>query len=183
MKKALFLDRDGIINIDHGYVHKIEEFEFVDGIFDVCRYALDMGFEIIVITNQAGIARGYYTVGDFDVLTNWMKVEFAKRDIPISDVYFCPHHPDPKNQEQGHNEFVKTCDCRKPAPGMILQAAKDHNINIAHSAFIGDKVSDMKAAEAAGIHNKILVSSQYQDDESTHAHRITCIKEAAAFLC
>jgi len=178
MKKALFLDRDGIINVDFGYVHQIKDFEFVDGIFDVCRYALDMGFEIIVITNQAGIARGYYTVEDFHQLTNWMKIEFAREDINITDVYYCPHHP-----EKGNNEYVSQCECRKPAPGMILQAAKDYGINLAHSAFIGDKISDMKAAEAAGIHNKILVTSQYKDDEKTHAHRINSIKEAAAFLC
>ncbi|MFD2166040.1 D-glycero-beta-D-manno-heptose 1,7-bisphosphate 7-phosphatase [Thalassotalea euphylliae] len=178
MKRALFLDRDGIINVDFGYVHQIKDFEFVDGIFDVCRYALDMGYEIYVITNQAGIARGYYTEDDFLQLTEWMKIEFARRDIQISGVYYCPHHP-----EKGDNEYVITCDCRKPAPGMILKAAKEHGISLGHSAFIGDKVSDMKAAEAAGIHNKILVASQYQDDENTHAHRINSIKEAAAFLC
>ena len=178
MNKALFLDRDGIINTDFGYVHQIKDFEFVDGIFDVCRYAIDMGYQIIVITNQAGIARGYYTVEDFNVLTDWMKQEFANQDINITDVYYCPHHP-----EKGDNEYVRKCNCRKPEPGMILKAAKEHDINIAHSAFIGDKVSDMQAADVAGIHNKILVASQYQDDGNIHAHRINSVKEAAAFLC
>ncbi|NMP33432.1 D-glycero-beta-D-manno-heptose 1,7-bisphosphate 7-phosphatase [Thalassotalea sp. M1531] len=177
MKRALFLDRDGIINVDFGYVHQIKDFEFVDGIFDVCRYAQDMGFEIFVITNQAGIARGYYSVEDFLSLTQWMKSEFAKEDIKIADVYFCPHHP-----EKGDNEYVLTCKCRKPEPGMLLKAQKEHGVDLTHSAFIGDKVSDMKAAEAAGIHNKVLVASQYQDDLHIHAHRVKAVKEAIAFL-
>lgn len=177
MKRALFLDRDGIINVDFGYVHQVKDFEFIDGIFDVCRYAQDMGYEIYVITNQAGIARGYYTIEDFLALTDWMKKEFLKQEVVINDVYYCPHHP-----EKGDTEYVITCKCRKPEPGMILKAAKEHGINLDHSAFIGDKVSDMKAAEAAGIHNKILVASQYQDDGNTHAHRINCVKEAIAFL-
>ncbi|WP_448211233.1 D-glycero-beta-D-manno-heptose 1,7-bisphosphate 7-phosphatase [Colwellia sp. MEBiC06753] len=178
MKKALFLDRDGIINVDFGYVHQVKDFEFVEGIFDVCRYAQDMGFELFVITNQAGIARGYYTVDDFLTLTDWMKQQFEREGLTISDVYFCPHHPD-----KGQNEYVKKCNCRKPKPGMLVKAAKEHNIDLAHSAFIGDKVSDIQAAEAAGIHNKVLVVGHYQDDHHINAHRINQVKEAIAFLC
>lgn len=178
MKKALFLDRDGVINVDFGYVHQIKDFEFIDGIFDVCRYAQDMGFEIFVITNQAGIARGYYSVDDFSTLTEWMKAEFLKEEIEIKDVYYCPHHP-----EKGENEYVTACKCRKPEPGMLIKAKKEHGVDLAHSAFIGDKVSDMQAAEAAGIHNKILVTSRYRDDQQVHAHRINAVKEAIAFLC
>lgn len=177
MKKALFLDRDGIINVDFGYVHQIKDFEFVDGIFDLCRYAQDMGFELYVITNQAGIARGYYTIEDFNTLTQWMVKEFSKEDITINDVYFCPHHPD-----KGVNDFVKTCDCRKPAPGLIFKAAAEHNIDLKHSAFIGDKLSDMGAAEAAGIHNRVLVESQYHNTDAHHAHKVGSIREAIAFL-
>ena len=177
MKRALFLDRDGIINIDFGYVHQVKDFEFVDGIFDLCRYASDMGFEIVVITNQAGIARGYYNVDDFNKLTSWMKEQFLKEDITIKDVYFCPHHP-----EKGVNEYVVACKCRKPEPGMILKAAKEHNIDIKHSVFIGDKMSDMDAAEAAGIHNRVLVESKYHDNTCNHVHRVNSVKEAIAFL-
>lgn len=177
MKKALFLDRDGIINVDFGYVHQIKDFEFVDGIFDLCRYAQDMGFELYVITNQAGIARGYYTIEDFDTLTQWMVKEFSKEDITINDVYFCPHHPD-----KGMNDFVKACDCRKPEPGLILKAATEHNIDLKRSVFIGDKISDMGAAEAAGIHNRVLVESQYHNTDAHHAHKVGSIKEAIAYL-
>ncbi|WP_286262412.1 D-glycero-beta-D-manno-heptose 1,7-bisphosphate 7-phosphatase [Thalassotalea atypica] len=177
MKKALFLDRDGIINVDFGYVHKISDFEFVEGIMDLCRYASDMGYEIYVITNQAGIARGYYSIDDFNVLTDWMIKVFKKEDIAIKGVYFCPHHP-----EKGTNDFVVSCKCRKPEPGMILQAVKEHELDVNKSVFIGDKLSDMHAAEAAGIHNRVLVASQYHDNSTAHVHRVNNIKEAIAFL-
>ena len=94
MKKALFLDRDGVINKEKNYLYKIEDFEFIDGVFDTCRYFQDLGYLIIVITNQAGIARGKYTEKDFEILTTWMLKEFEKENITISKVYYCPHHPD-----------------------------------------------------------------------------------------
>ena len=177
MKKALFLDRDGIINTDFGYVHQIKDFEFTNGIFDLCRYAQDMGYSIFVITNQAGIARGYYTVDDFNTLTQWMLAEFKKEHVVISDVYFCPHHP-----EKGTNEYVKKCKCRKPEPGMLLKAQKEHGLDLAHSIFIGDKVSDMQAAEAAGIHNKVLVESHYHSEGFHNAHHVQSVKEAIPYL-
>ncbi|MGJ8693901.1 MAG: D-glycero-beta-D-manno-heptose 1,7-bisphosphate 7-phosphatase [Thalassotalea sp.] len=175
--KALFLDRDGIINIDHGYVNKIEDFDFVDGIFDVCRHAQSLGYQLIVITNQAGIARGYYEITDFEQLTTWMKAEFAIEGINITDVFFCPHHP-----EQGVNEFVQVCECRKPAPGMIFEAQAKHHIELAESVFIGDKLSDIQAAAAAGIKNKILLSSNYGDNPQIDTHRINEISGAIQFI-
>lgn len=177
MKKVLFLDRDGIINVDHGYVYKIEDFEFVDGIFDVCRLALAKGYEIIVITNQAGIARGYYTHDDFHHLTEWMIKAFAKEQVAIADVFFCPHHP-----TSGVNDYKKVCQCRKPAPGMLLKAKEIHNIDLSKSIFIGDKISDMQAAEAAGIKKRVLVSGQYDDDQSVKATRVTTISAVKAYI-
>mgnify|MGYP000102844114 FL=1 len=156
MTKALFLDRDGIINIDHGYVHKIEDFEFVDGIFELCRLAMAKGYAIFVITNQAGIARGLYAVADFEILSSWMVAQFQEQGINIKEVFYCPHHP-----TKGVNEFKMACQCRKPAPGMILQAQEKYNIDLEASIFVGDKPSDMQAAEAAGICNRILVASRY----------------------
>lgn len=161
MTKALFLDRDGIINIDHGYVHKIEDFEFVEGIFELCQLAVAKGYDIFVITNQAGIARGLYTVADFNTLTSWMSEQFKKQGITIQEVFYCPHHP-----TKGINEFKMSCQCRKPAPGMILQAQEKYTIDLEQSIFIGDKPSDMQAAEAAGISNRILVASRYLIEES-----------------
>jgi D-glycero-D-manno-heptose 1,7-bisphosphate phosphatase len=148
MKKALFLDRDGVINIDKNYLYQIDDFEFIDGIFDLCKKYQDKGYLIIVITNQAGIARGYYSVNDFNKLTHWMTEQFLTKGILLSKVYFCPHHPD----------FDQDCNCRKPKPGMLLKAAKDFNLNLSQSVLIGDKQSDIDAGSNAGIKNLIKVT-------------------------
>ncbi|MEW6997970.1 D-glycero-beta-D-manno-heptose 1,7-bisphosphate 7-phosphatase [Colwelliaceae bacterium BS250] len=177
MNKALFLDRDGIINIDHGYVYKSEQFQFVDGIFEVCLHAQTLGYQLIVITNQSGIARGMYSEDDFLQLSKWMKQQFIKEGVVITDVYFCPHHP-----TKGKGSYKTECDCRKPEPGMILKAAEKHHIDLKQSIFIGDKVSDIKAAENAGIHNRILVDGKYSDDGSLYAHRIIDIKQAISLI-
>jgi len=157
MNKAVFLDRDGVINIEKNYVHTREEFEFIDGVFDACKQLQQDGYLLIVITNQAGIARGYYTEEQFTELTEWMLEQFESNGIEILGVYYCPHHPD----------FSGECDCRKPKPGMILQAAKDHNIALEESIFIGDKLSDMMAADAAKISCKILVMTGHPIPENT----------------
>lgn len=154
MNKAVFLDRDGVINHDHAYVSKIEDFEFIDGVFDACQQFIKQGFMIIVVTNQSGIGRGYYSEQDFNVLTDWMKSEFNKHQIPITEVYFCPHHP-----KNALPEYLKECDCRKPMPGMLNQAIERFDIDVSQSIMVGDKISDLQAAQAAGIKTKILVKS------------------------
>ena len=145
-KPALFLDRDGVINVDHGYVHTPERFDFIDGIFEVVAAANRAGYLVVVVTNQAGIGRGYYSEAQFHVLTDWMKARFAERGLSIDAVYFCPHHP-----EHGIGEYGRECDCRKPSPGMLLQAERELRIDMARSIFIGDKLSDMAAGRAAGV--------------------------------
>lgn len=154
MNKAVFLDRDGVINHDHAYVSKIEDFEFIDGVFEACQQFINQGYMIIVVTNQSGIGRGYYSEQDFNHLTDWMKSEFAKRGVPITQVYFCPHHP-----KKALPEYLKECDCRKPMPGMLNQAIKQFDIDVMQSIMVGDKISDLQAAQAAGIKTKILVKS------------------------
>ncbi|MGB2741314.1 MAG: D-glycero-beta-D-manno-heptose 1,7-bisphosphate 7-phosphatase [Cognaticolwellia sp.] len=181
MNKALFLDRDGIINIDHGYVHKIENFEFVDGIFELCQLAISKGYQIFVITNQAGIARGYYDKQTFEALSQWMVSKFKEQNVSIEKVYYCPHHPD-----KGVNEFVMSCDCRKPEPGMIMQAQQEYSIALADSIFIGDKISDMQAASNAGIQTRILVDSRYTNESNigdlTGVSRVDSLKQALALI-
>jgi len=149
MNKALFLDRDGVVNIDKGYVHKIEDFEFIDGIFELCQYYQNKGYMIIIITNQAGIARGYYTEEDFFRLSEWMKKEFEKRNVKITDIFYCPHHPD----------FTGECECRKPNPGMILEAAQKYNINLSESILIGDKITDIEAGDKANLSKIYLIQN------------------------
>ncbi|MBN1925472.1 MAG: HAD family hydrolase [Prolixibacteraceae bacterium] len=141
MNKALFLDRDGVINEEVNYLHKIEDFVFIEEIFPVCKFYSEHGFILIVITNQAGIAKGIYTETEYEILTRWMLAEFSKKGITIEKVYHCPHHPD----------YSGECDCRKPKPGLILKAGKEFNINFKKSLLIGDKLSDIEAGLNAGI--------------------------------
>jgi D-glycero-D-manno-heptose 1,7-bisphosphate phosphatase len=141
MNKALFIDRDGVINIDKGHVYLARDFEFTKDIFEICnRYAMD-GYLLIVITNQAGIAKGIYSEDDFLKLTEWMISRFLDNGIEIAKVYYCPHHPD----------FTGPCNCRKPEPGMILQAVKEFNLDIRQCVLIGDMESDLQAGRNAGI--------------------------------
>ncbi len=141
MSKALFLDRDGVINIEKDYLYKIEDFEFIDGIFDLCRYYQKLGYKIFVVTNQSGIAREYYDEEDFEILTSWMIREFKSENIEILKVYYCPHYPDISGE----------CSCRKPKYGMILDAKNEFDINLSDSIIIGDKERDIEAGLNAGL--------------------------------
>lgn len=146
LDKALFLDRDGVINIEKNYVHRIEDFEFVDGIFELCTVAEELGFKLFVITNQAGIGRGYYSETDFEELTNWMLGQFSERGVHIEHVYHCPYHP-----AAGIEKYRKESFDRKPNPGMILRATDEYNLDLSESVLIGDKDSDIEAGRKAGI--------------------------------
>jgi len=152
--KTLFLDRDGVVNVDHGYVSQPKDFEFIDGVFSACKQFQDAGYKIVIITNQSGIGRGYYSEQDFAELTTWMVEQFKKYGVDILAVYYCPHHPVKANAP-----YLQECDCRKPQPGMLLQAINEHKLSPNSSIMIGDKASDMQAASAAGIQHKYLVSS------------------------
>jgi len=156
MNKALFLDRDGVINKEKNYLYKIEDFEFIDGVFKTCSYFKNKGYLIIIITNQAGIARGKYTEEDFDILTNWMIKEFETQNINIAQVYYCPHHPD----------FNGKCECRKPNIGMLMEAQKEFDIDMKNSILVGDKNSDIKAGINAGISQNYLISTGHTIHEN-----------------
>lgn len=145
-KRALFLDRDGVINHDSGYTSRAENFQFIDGIFDLCRAAKHLGYLLIVITNQAGIGRGYYSEQDFFTLTEWMRERFEAEEAPITDVFYCPYHP-----EHGIGHFKKDSFDRKPNPGMVLRAVEKHGLDLGRSIMIGDKDSDMQSAKNAGV--------------------------------
>ncbi|MEQ9919248.1 D-glycero-beta-D-manno-heptose 1,7-bisphosphate 7-phosphatase [Pectobacterium brasiliense] len=149
---AVFLDRDGTINVDHGYVHDIDHFQFIDGVIDAMRELKSMGFALVVVTNQSGIARGKFTEDQFMQLTEWMDWSLADRGVDLDGIYFCPHHP-----EAGEGEYRQSCDCRKPEPGMLLSAQRELNIDMAASYMVGDKLEDVQAAIGAGIGKKLLV--------------------------
>ena len=141
MNKALFLDRDGVINVEKDYLYKINDFVFIDGIFELCKHYRSLGYLIIVVTNQSGIARNYYTREDFKILTSWMVDEFLNRNINIKKVYFCPHHPD----------ISGICKCRKPKAGMLFDARDEFDLDLNNSIIIGDKERDIEAGLNAGL--------------------------------
>ena len=153
-RPALFLDRDGVINIDHGYVYRKEDFQFVDGIFELCAVAQEAGFLIIVVTNQAGIGRGYYSEEDFRALSEWMRAEFCNHGVMINDILYCPFHP-----EHGVGKYKIDSQFRKPNPGMILTAAEKFTIDLERSILVGDKMTDILAGERAGVGRNILYKS------------------------
>lgn len=154
MRKAAFLDRDGVINIDHAYVHKIEEFDWVPGVLEAARALSEAGYLLVVVTNQSGIGRGYYDEAAFTRLTDWMKARFAEAGAPVAGVYFCPHHP-----EKANPPCRMDCDCRKPRPGMLLKAAEDLGIDLSTSIMFGDKPGDMTAGRAAGCVERIQLGT------------------------
>ena len=146
-KAAIFLDRDGVINEDTGYVSQIDDFHFLPGVIDALQLLKKKGYLLVVVTNQSGIARGYFSEDEFMNLTEWMDWSLADRNVDLDGIYFCPHHPD----------HGAPCDCRKPEPGMLLLAQQELGIDMSCSYMVGDKPSDLKAAVNAGVGHKIMV--------------------------
>ena len=155
--KAIFLDRDGVINKEVNYLHKIKDFEFTEGCIEALKTLQSHGYLLFIITNQAGIGRGYYTEDDFHQLNNWMLTELTKHDVTITEVRFCPHHP-----EQGIGKYKLNCECRKPKTGLITPLIEKYNIDTSKSILIGDKMSDIEAGYAAKISTLILVRSGHE---------------------
>ena len=160
LRKAAFLDRDGVINLDRAYVHKWEEFEFVPGAVDAMRRLKQAGYALVVVTNQSGLARGMYTEEQYQTLTAQMRKALANAGAEVDAVYHCPHHP-----KGNVPELAVECDCRKPEPGMILRAARELGLSLADSILVGDKPSDIDAARAAGVGCAFIVQSD--NEEST----------------
>ncbi len=165
-RRALFLDRDGVVNVDVGYLHTRTECTFMPGIFELVRRARELDYMVIVVTNQAGIARGYYSEQTFIDFMAWMGAEFEARSAPLTQVYHCPHHPD-----AGETLYRMTCACRKPSPGMLLRAAKEWEIDLAASIMVGDSPTDIEAAQAAGVSRRVLLGPVTAE----HAH-LDCLR-------
>ena len=170
--KAIFLDRDGVINKDISYLYKISDFKFIPGIFEACKHFTKLGYKLIIVTNQSGIARGYFTKADYEKLTKWMINEFQSRGITILECLFCPHLPN------------SSCSCRKPKPGMLNSAEKKFNLDTHESWMIGDKKSDIDAAISAKIYNTILLqdSSNNQDSSTKTKFIVNSIKESITII-
>ena len=145
-RPAVFFDRDGVLNVDHGYTYRQQDFIWIPGALQTIRYFNELGYLVFVVTNQSGIARGYYTEEDVQVLHEFMKQEVAKYGGHIDAFYYCPHHIQGKVPQ-----YSLVCNCRKPAPGMLLTAITEWDVAVEASVMIGDKISDMQAAETVGI--------------------------------
>lgn len=172
MTKALFLDRDGVINNDVGYASKPADITFMPGIFTLCRHAQQQGYRLIIVTNQSGIARAYYSEGDFQALSDWMREQFSTQGIQLDAIYHCPHHP----------AITGPCHCRKPEPGMLLQAIEQFGIDPIYSVMIGDNQSDMLAAFRAGIATRLLFNQQPVPEDTPATAVIHSLQQATPYL-
>lgn len=152
MKRALFLDRDGVVNEEIGYLSRVEDVRFVPGLVSLCRTAMHLGYGIVVVTNQSGIARGLYTEDEFQSLMAWMRAELLKEGVRFDAVYHCPYHP-----EHGLGEYRREHEDRKPGPGMLLRAKRELGVDLSHSVMVGDRCSDIAAANAAGLRQAFLL--------------------------
>lgn len=156
--RALFLDRDGVINHEVGYLHRTEDVRFVEGIFSLCRTAAALGYRLIVVTNQAGIARGLYTQADFAALMVWMRAELRAEGVELDAVYHCPFHP-----EHGVGEYKREHEDRKPGTGMLRRGAVEFGIELRASVMVGDRCTDVAAANAAGLRQAFLIRGTEAD--------------------
>lgn len=152
MRRALFLDRDGVLNEEVGYLYRPEDVRWVHGAFSLCRTAMEFGYKLIIVTNQSGIARGMYSEADFHALMEWMRGEFEREQVTVDGVYFCPYHP-----EHGVGPYRREHEDRKPGPGMMLRAAREHGLDLEQSVMVGDRCSDVAAANAAELRKVFLM--------------------------
>ena len=174
-RKTIFLDRDGVINVEANYVHRIEDFCFLPGAIAGLRSLQALDYVLVIVTNQAGIARGYYTEADFLTLMNYVSAHLADNGVSILHTYYCPHHPSGSVME-----FSISCSCRKPEPGMILRAAAELDLSLSQSIVVGDKLSDIEAGRAANVWKTVLVRSGHPLPE--HAEKLAdhCCDDLAA---
>lgn len=177
--RALFLDRDGVINVDHGYVHRPDQVDFVPGIFELVAAATTRHWSVVVVTNQSGIGRGYYGEDEFRDLSEWMRARFAENGGNIAAVYHCPHHP-----RDALPDYRRACPDRKPEPGMLLRARDDLGLDLAGSVLVGDRPSDLEAARRAGVGARLLFDPEGRwplPDEAGVA-RIRALPEVIGWL-
>lgn len=169
-RRAVFLDRDGTINVEKHYLHKVEDFEFIPGASEAIKRLKEAGFVVVVVSNQAGVARGFFDEQAVELLHRHMQAELAKIGTSIDAFYFCPHHP-----EEGLGRYKVACDCRKGEPGMLLQAAEDLGIDLHRSFMVGDKVADIEAGRRAGCES-VLVLTGYGVDAAAEPELIDVVK-------
>ena len=176
-ERALFLDRDGVINEEIGYLIRSEDVRFVPGIVSLCRTAQRLGYRLVVVTNQSGIARGYYSESEFEGLMEWMRGELGREGVRLDAVYFCPYHP-----EHGMGDYRREHEDRKPSPGMLRRAAIDLELSLAESILVGDRCSDVAAANAAGLRQAFLLRGTEKTSCPGKYQEVATLEEVATWL-
>lgn len=178
MKRAVFLDRDGTINIEKEYLYQIADFEFIPGVPEAIKILNQTEMMVVVVTNQSGVARGYYTEDDVETLHRHISRELEHSGAHVDVWLYCPHHP------AGRGSYALPCDCRKPLPGMLIDAARRYDINLLDSTMIGDKLADIEAGLAAGCRT-ILVRTGYgkEEEQNVDPQTIVCDDLLSAVKC
>lgn len=175
-RPALFLDRDGVVNHEIGFLYRPEDVRWVDGIFSLARTALGLGYRLVIVTNQSGIARGLYTSEQFEALMGWMRARFAAEGAALDGVYHCPYHP------EGLGEWRREHPDRKPSPGMLLRAANDLGLDLGRSILVGDRGSDVAAAHAAGLRQAFLLGGTEAGDCRGQAVRVDALRAVELWM-
>lgn len=176
--KVAFIDRDGVINKEIGYLHSIDKFEYTDNAVRGLRILIDQGYHLVIVTNQAGIAKGYYSEIDYDNLMNWMVADLSSSGVDFLDILFCPHHP-----EGVIEKYAVTCSWRKPMPGMFLWVRDRYGVSMSESIVIGDKLSDVEAGLAAGVGEAFLVGSGHPSNHDDQGRYYTFAKDLFSVAC
>ena len=184
MNKAIFLDRDGTINVEKHYLYRQEDFEFLPGAIDALRRLQDAGFLLIIITNQSGIARGYYTEDDFMQLNQWIIDSLKRKGVSITAVYYCPHLPNAPKEK-----YRKECDCRKPRLGLFEKSIADYDINLSESFAIGDKIRDCAICEKTACHGFLIgnnerpeIIAEVIEGKKNNIKYAACLKDCADMI-
>jgi D-glycero-D-manno-heptose 1,7-bisphosphate phosphatase len=179
--RAVFLDRDGTINVEREYLHRVEDFAFIEGAGEAIRRLRAAGFLVIVVTNQSGVARGYFGLKEVETLHQHLQAELARLGTQVDAFYCCPHHP-----REGVGEFRRECDCRKGRPGMLLRAAREHAIDLDRSYMVGDKVADVEAGRAAGCQSLLVLTGhgarEVEELPAEAAHVVRDLPAAADWI-
>tara|TARA_B100000767_G_scaffold275783_1_gene315557 strand:+ start:11307 stop:11852 length:546 start_codon:yes stop_codon:yes gene_type:complete len=177
MDKALFIDRDGVINQDNGYTFKVSDLQILDGVIEGLKAIQDLNYKIFIITNQSGIARGFFTLLDLQLFMKTLIMFLEDSDIFIKDYFYCPHHI-----KGVLAEYTKLCECRKPRPGMIMQAKEKYNLDLSRSVLIGDKESDILAGKEAKLLTNILITNKPLSNDSMASAGASDLIKAAKII-
>ena len=175
--KAVFVDRDGVLNEDSGYTYRLSDLRLLDGVIEGLQSILALDFKVIIITNQSGIARGIFSTEELQTFMKGLMNVFFENQINVTDYFYCPHHP------QGRLlEYSIKCSCRKPEAGMLFDAKKKYNLDLSKSILIGDKETDILAGENANLFSNILIDSEERNNQSKASHVVQNLIDAAEII-